>query len=341
MKRTALSFAFALLCIIAAAQTNNIGYTVSKIWDNGMHCAFTSLIKYKDMYVCSFREGETHVFNKDGKADGKVRILLSRDGSTWEPLELISKEGLDLRDPKLSVMPDGRLMVSTGGSLYRGNELVSITPHVMFSNDGRHFSDPIPVQLPEVVGKRGWLWRVTWHDNTGYGVVYSNDGKAESQIHLVKTTDGIHYSLVTSVAIDGFPNESTVRFLPNGRMAMMVRRDQGDCLGLWGTAQAPYTQWEWKKMEFRVGGPDFIVLNDGTVIAGSRNLYIPSQPTTTLFTGDTSGRFREKLVLPSGGDTSYPGFIVEDNELWVSYYSSHETKNASVYLAKIPLEMLK
>ena len=46
-------------------------------------------------------------------------------------------------------------------------------------------------------------------------------------------------------------------------------------------------------------------------------------------------------MLPSGGDTSYPGIIKVGDELWVSYYSTHETGNASVYLAKIPLALLK
>lgn len=52
------------------------------------------------------------------------------------------------------------------------------------------------------------------------------------------------------------------------------------------------------------------------------------------------GRFEQIAVLPSGGDTSYPGFLVVGNELWVSYYSSHATPKAAVYLARIPLKTL-
>jgi hypothetical protein len=43
------------------------------------------------------------------------------------------------------------------------------------------------------------------------------------------------------------------------------------------------------------------------------------------------------LQLPSGGDTSYPGLVWQDDHLWVSYYSSHEGK-AKIYLAKVRLE---
>jgi hypothetical protein len=42
------------------------------------------------------------------------------------------------------------------------------------------------------------------------------------------------------------------------------------------------------------------------------------------------------LVLPSGGDNSYPGMAWHDGTLWLSYYSSHEGK-ASIYLAEIAL----
>ena len=50
-----------------------------------------------------------------------------------------------------------------------------------------------------------------------------------------------------------------------------------------------------------------------------------------------TARFSQRLVLPSGGDTSYCGMIVEGDELWVSYYSGHASHWPSIYLAKIPL----
>lgn len=324
------------------AQPMRVCYTVDKIWDNGMHCAFTSLEHYKGLYVCAFREGVSHVFDNEGKAEGRIRILVSRDGEAWEALEPIGKAGTDMRDPKLSVTPDGRLMVVSGGSVYRDRKLTDNASYVMFSDDGRHYTQPAPVELPETIPGHGWLWRVTWYDNAGYGVVYTTENDSPQQrVYLVKTADGIHYGLVAAIETDGFPNESTVRFLPDGRMALMVRRDGGDSLGLWGVSKAPYTEWELRKTEFQLGGPDFNVLDDGTVIVGTRSHLIPSEPVTALFTGDAAGHFREALVLPSGGDTSYPGLLVNGDELWVSYYSSLGTKNASIYIAKIPLSLLK
>ena len=43
------------------------------------------------------------------------------------------------------------------------------------------------------------------------------------------------------------------------------------------------------------------------------------------------------MTFTSGGDTSYPGLVWHDGHLWMSYYSSHENKKSSIYLAKIKL----
>ena len=57
-----------LLFSAATAQAQKIEYTVDKIWDNGMHCAFTSIEQYKGNYYITFREGETHIFDRNGNA---------------------------------------------------------------------------------------------------------------------------------------------------------------------------------------------------------------------------------------------------------------------------------
>ena len=332
--------AFAL-CNIASAQTQQIAYKVDKVWGNGQHCAFTSIAEFKGKYYVTFREAQGHVFDSDGEARGKIRILVSEDGEKWETLPLIGKDGYDLRDPKLSVTPDGRLMVTIGGSIYRNQKLVDCQPHVFFSEDGKTFTEPQPIVFKsKVEGESEWLWRVTWHGDTGYGISYGGPEGQEATIKLMKTTDGINYTLVKAFPdINGFPNEATVRFLPDGRMAILLRRDGGDCQAMWGLSNAPYTEWQWKKTGFYLGGPDFIVLDDHRLVAGGRTRLVPFAAKTTLFVGDNNGRFIDAVILPSGGDTSYPGFITVDDELWVSYYSMHGSPNASVYVAKFPLDM--
>ena len=84
--------------------------SVTKIWDKAPHCAFTDLLRWKKRWLCCFREAKAH-----GGDNGIVRIITSTDGSKWTSLAAISQSGIDLRDPKLSVHPDGRLMLLLGG----------------------------------------------------------------------------------------------------------------------------------------------------------------------------------------------------------------------------------
>ena len=332
-----------------AGSVNDVTVRVKRIWDSDKHCAFTSIIRFKDRYYVSFREAESHIFDSDGVARGAVRILVSEDGETWRSTAYLTKTGYDLRDPKLSVTPDGRLMVTIGGSIYgEDKKLEGRIPQVSFSSDGENFSDPEPIELNSKT-KNGtdWLWRVVWQDGVGYGVVYSllseTPRKVEqgSDVSLVKTLDGIRYEDVAKIELPDFPNETTVRFLPDKRMLMMVREDSGDLQGYWGVSDPPYTDWSFKKIGFQLGGPDFIVTGDGSIIAGTRSYFLPGSTKTLLLKGTPEGKFEEVCFLPSGGDTSYPGFVIAGDELWVSYYSTHETEKAAVYLAKMPLSMFK
>lgn len=303
--------------------------SVAKIWDQGNHNAFTDLIRFQDHWFCSFREGEAHVFGKDGT----IRLITSSDGETWESAALLSEEGVDLRDPKLSITPDGRLMLLAGGSVYRGKEFITRRPRVAFSSDGRTWGPLTPV-----CEDGDWLWRVTWHKGTAYGFSRApipQDGAEatsdEWQLTLYTATDGIQYTPVCKPAVPGKPNEATLRFMDDDTLLALVRREGGNTHCWIGVAKPPYTDWSWHETGYRIGGPNFIILPDGSLWAGGR--FHPEGPKTILarFGAQT---YEPVLALPSGGDTSYPGFVWHEGLLWMSYYSSHEGKT-SIYLAKI------
>ncbi|MCF6358692.1 MAG: hypothetical protein L3J54_12900 [Draconibacterium sp.] len=94
--------------------------SVERIWDRAGHNAFTSLVYFKGRFYCSFREGGSHTpLNKNGIfINGSIRILMSEDGENWNPVAHIFKKDIDLRDPKLSVTPDNKIMLLMGGSVY-------------------------------------------------------------------------------------------------------------------------------------------------------------------------------------------------------------------------------
>lgn len=148
------------------SHAQKIEYSIEKVWGDGTwHCAFTSIVEFKGRYYISFREYDSHIFDSKGDAEGRIRIISSKNGKKWQSVALISKKGYDLRDPKLSVTPDNRLMVTVGGSIYRNKVLVGCEPQVIFSADGNEFSEPSPIKLDsKTKGTHDWLWRVTWHE---------------------------------------------------------------------------------------------------------------------------------------------------------------------------------
>ena len=336
--RQFISIALAAILLAGCAKTSESD--VKCIWDQG-YSAFPSIERYQDAYYVSFREGAGHVFDENGIAAGKTRVLRSKDCEHWESVALLSKEGYDLRDPKLSVTPDGRLMVIQGGSVYVDKVLQKQIPQVSFSSDGRTFSDPEPAEYP-LLDDFAWFWRMTWRDGTGYTVSY---GKSDSgKLELLKTTDGLHFEKISDIELDGFPNETTVRFFRDGRMVLLIRREKEDRNAYLGISEAPYTDWKLIPLAFHVGGPEMAVLPDGSLLIGGRGYLDDGEPKTCLWRGSADGDFELWKTLPSGGDNSYPGFLVEDGEVKVVYYSSHELtfpdgrSRAGIYLARIPLD---
>jgi hypothetical protein len=76
-------------------------------------------------------------------------------------------------------------------------------------------------------------------------------------------------------------------------------------------------------------------LPDGRIIAVTR-LYDGGTRTSLSWLDPQQGTLTEVLKLPSGGDTSYPGLVMHNGLLWISYYSSHEQRT-SIYLAKVKI----
>jgi hypothetical protein len=298
--------------------------SVARIWDGGAHNAFTDLIRWRDRWYCSLREADAHV-----GGDGRIRVLVSTDGGAWTSAALIAETGIDLRDPKLSITPENRLMIVAGGSVYQGTRLVSRQPRVMFSADGNAWSAP-----QRVLDEGDWLWRVTWNDGRAYGVTYRTapGASAEWTVTLVSSADGRAFDRVTTFDVKGRPNETTLRFMPDGEMVALVRREAGDLKAWLGRSRAPYTTWTWRETPQQIGGPNFIRLPDGELWASGRSY--PGGPKTVVARLALDGGYEPVLTLPSGGDTSYAGMAWHEGLLWVSYYASHEGKTA-IYLARV------
>ncbi len=311
-------------------QTSSANLTLvehSKIWDQSPHNAFTDLLFFDNHWYCVFREGARHV-----SPDGAIRVIVSEDGKEWSSLALITNPEFDLRDAKLSVTPNGELLLNGAGM--QAEEKVRYHSMVWTSNDaGKSWSDG------KTIGEPGdWLWRVQWHQGAAYSMGYGTDrDQSKRGLRFYKSDDGLDYqTVIEKVNVPNGVGEDKILFIENEQAICLLRNESGDKRALLGRATAPFLEWKWQELDQPIGGPNMLQLPNGRIIAAAR-LYQPKMRTALLWLDPDAGTMTECLTLPSGGDTSYPGMVYRDGFLWVSYYSSHEGK-ANIYFAKVKID---
>lgn len=300
---------------------------VQKIWDQAPHNAFTDLTRWQDKWYCAFREGKGHAGDI-----GKLRILSSEDGTKWQSDGLLAMDEYDLRDAALEVTPNDRLMVLGGAQRNVGGTRKTGT-FVSFAAEPGDYTEP------EIVVPLGrWLWRVTWHQGKAYGVSYGTpDGQPYSSLHV--TQDGRKFETIAEKMLeeDGWPTEARVRFADDGAAYCLHRRDKGNHHAFLGTSKPPYDSWTWDDLGMYFGGPNFVRIPSGHWIGAGRQHTDDGSRTTITYIDPDAGTMTPLVDLPSGGDTSYPGMVWHDGQLWVSYYASHEGKT-NIYLARLEFD---
>jgi hypothetical protein len=320
---SALTISVLFSVVLTTAEEKAQILSVQKIWDAAPHNAFTDLIRYEGQWLCAFREGKAHVSD-----DGTLRIISSKDTTNWHSWAHVKMDGVDLRDPKICLTPKGEVMLTTAGARRDQKPLL----HESFSwmtPDGKKWEGPFAIGDTNM-----WMWRVTWHKETAYSIGYDTAG--EKITRLYRSNDGRQFDVLVPTLFDkGYPNESALIFLPDDTAICLLRRDGELPGGLLGRAKPPYTDWTWKDLGVKIGGPQLIRLPNGRLIAGVR-LYDGKVRTAIVEIDAEASKLTELVSLPSGGDSSYPGLVWHEGILFVSYYSSHAGKT-SIYFARLSL----
>lgn len=301
--------------------------TVRKIWDRAPHNAFTDLIRFKDKWICAFREAPAH---KGGSRDSSIRVIASDNTEKWDSVCSLADPRGDIRDAKLAILPDGRLMLLTAIQFFEPRNGLTHQPIAFYTSDSKTWEGPIDV------GDAGtWMWGINVHNGVGYSIGYGT-GK-EKFVRLYSTKDGRTFERV----VDRFdvkathPNESSILFDDKDDTATVLLRCDPDPAFI-GTARPPYKDWTWKQTTTRVGGPKLTRTLDGSRILGGGRLYEPKPRMSLFWVDPDAAKLTECLTLPSGGDCSYPGFVWHNDVLHVSYYSSHEGKGC-IYFARVEM----
>jgi hypothetical protein len=306
--------------------------SVEKIWEQAGHNAFTDLTRFQNLFYCCFRESSS------ATGEGVIRILLSSTGKVWIDQGTIAEAGTDLRDPKLIVTPDNKrlYLLCAGHSAAQGRQSRYAT-----TQDGKVWTP-----LQKLLAKGDTLWRATINpaDKRFYAAsfnIHPNSGgpapEPEWSLKTYASTDGSVWQLSSIMQVPGQPAETTLRFLKDGSALALVARQGGDRRGAIGLAKAPYREWTWASAGVPLGGPNFIELPNGRLIAGSRGFGATPGAHMVLYTL-TSNSLTPLLELPSGGDCSYPGLYWHDDVLHVTYYSSHEGNKAAIYHAQVRIK---
>jgi hypothetical protein len=316
---------------------------VQKVYADGRHNAFTSLVNWQGQLYLAFRSGTRHV--KPGYPDGEIRILRSGDGGqSWDQAALLSSPGLDMRDPKLLATTE-RLYVHCFG--YRDAERRDA--FVCYTEDGDAFT-PFERAVAE---DNMVIWWPVQHAGGFYASGYRYHGnKKDIRSVLYRSDDGLGWRFVSVVHDVPWANESAMVMEDDGVAAVLVRNDgqRLDPLASSGRpvlakAGPPYVHWVTQELDQVVQGFALHLLPDGYLVAG--RVHDDDETHTAIFFCD-GNRLTRLYAVPSGGDTSYPGIVREGSRVWMSYYSSHDEspsaevpRPASIYLAEFDVTSLR
>jgi hypothetical protein len=293
---------------------------------DGLHNAFTDLVKWQGQYWIGYRKGASHA-----SMDGEAIVAVSPNKCRFREVAHIRVAG-DVRDPKFVPMSEDKLAaifpVWIGGHQKR-----DLQQYVAFTNNGWDFEKPVEVQLP----RNHWLWRAVKHNGRYYGVCYNFD-KVKTNFareyisELMVSDDLVKWETISRIGDSSMSlGETGMHFTAEGELWTVTRRNREPHTALLAIAKAPYTQWENHELGVFIHAPVIAESKGALYVCGRRHAGMEgdqghphSSPHGTMIWQLERGRVKPVLRLPAAGDCSYAGMITaEDGRLLVSYYSQH------------------
>ncbi len=315
---------------------------MERVSTEGDHNAFTDLVKWKGMYYLCYRHGEGHV-----SMDGEIHVLRSPDMRAWEPAGIVRTLGDD-RDPHFTATPD-RLFLYFGTWDLRHSEgdgppeRWRVRSHVAHTNTGTDWSKVKALYEPEF-----WMWRVRYFDGVFYSAAYTAVRPTPSfrETRLLRSEDGLTWQYVSTVTNEHMAGESDFWLEADGSMSLITRTEGN---AYYYRSDPALAEWRGTPLSGMVHAPVTVPWKGGRIVAGRDR---DGERSVTRLWNFRDGVLSPLLTLPSGGDTSYAGLLLEKHEgrtnpaLYVSWYSqfipeleeSGGRHEAHVYVAEIGLE---
>lgn len=313
-----------LISAQGAPRSNDSTMSNSLIWKGNQFAAFTTLIIHDNVFYCAFREANRHV-ELNGTDNGRVVVLRSTDGDSWEKFRTIDDPGYDLRDPQFFIDSDKHLNLLIERVKYANRQAsVRQSCYLDLSADPEQV-EPVPLQFNKNV-PWNWLWNVNSINGTLYGFTYL------PHFELYKSTNGRQYEFVCKPDLGDDPSESAIIDLDKKTFLAVVRQTATTAIGL---SHDQGKTWTWKRSRHRVGCPKLIRYK-GKIIMAARDTGLRSHTSIYVYNKKKKD-FDVMMSLPDSGDCSYPGIAIKDGRLFVSYYNTLGKNHSDIYLAKIKL----
>ena len=154
---------------------------------------------------------------------------------------------------------------------------------------------------------------------------------------MLESDDGLIWNTRT-VFQEVKGDETAFQFEEDGSILAIGRRASDPAQIL--RSKPPYTDWDRRDLDRYIAGPLLVRWGDRWVVGGRNTLSGSAKMSLCWLVGDNLYEFAE---LPSGGDTSYPGFIeLSPTRAVVSWYSSHEKDEqgntiTAIYMADLTI----
>ena len=323
------------------AQVNK--EVIVETWDianDDAHNSNTDMIEWQGQFYLSYVSSPYH-FGNDASV---MHIKRSSDmGRTWEEMSTFNPENDDIRDPKFAAIGERLFLYALKNDSFVAEPYVTV---YSYTEDGENWSN-----FETIPNLDGWLfWRPKTRDGeTFYNAAYWwEHGKSV----LLKSKDGIDWKIVSTINEGERNDETEIEFLPDGRLLATARLEYayyadgafGDKRGatLITVSEPPYENWNelTQSLVARLDGPYLFSYHDHVYAVGR---YQPdlgkSGPLTdqgSIFSRKRTALYEVRLDglryltdLPSAGDTSYEGVILDGDTAYVSYYTSPIEKDYS------------
>lgn len=312
----------------SAAEGSAVEVTnIRRVFHNGEHNAFTDLVRFQGQFFLTFRScPDGHMVHPTAS----IIILASDDAQQWRQVHQFRVSHRDTRDPHFLVFK-GKLFVYTGtwysGATSIPTDQYDLNKHLGYaawSTDGVKWHSPIMLE-----GTFGhYIWRAATFGGKaflcgrrkiGFDVQPRGEGRQVESL-MLESDDGLIWrKRAVFQEIQG--DETAFLFQSNGEIIGIGRRGSRNAQLL--HSMPPYTEWHRKDLDRYIGGPLIVGWGDRFVVGGRKSIGDRGPKASMYWLIDDE--LQEFAELPSGGDTSYPGFVaLSPTRAIMSWYSSHE-----------------